>query len=84
MQQFDCGYSKDEKYEPEIVLAWAVSLKNTLQHHSGHSLKELLFGFDIDTISILIDELPAREAVITSDRVRLNLNALNAATKSFI
>lgn len=39
----------DEKCEPEIALAWAVSAKNALQNHSGYSPNELVFGSNINT-----------------------------------
>ena len=35
---------EDEKCEPEIALAWSVSVKNAHQNHSGHSTNELLLG----------------------------------------
>ena len=38
---------EDEKYEPEIALAWAVSAKNVLPNHLRHSPNELLLGFNI-------------------------------------
>ena len=37
----------DEKYEPEIVLAWDVNAINALQNHLGHNLNELSLGFKI-------------------------------------
>ena len=35
---------EDEKCEPEIVLAWAVSTQNALQNYSGHNPNDLVFG----------------------------------------
>ena len=64
-------------------MAWAVSAKNTLQNHSGYSPNELVFGINIDTSSILTDQLLALEAATTSDIVRVNLNALHVVRKSF-
>ena len=74
---------EDEKCELEITLAWAVSAKNALQNHSGHSPNELVFGFNINTPSVLTDQLLALKAATTSDMVRVNLNVLHAARKSF-
>ena len=68
----------------EIGLAWAVSTKNVLQDHSGHSLNEFVFGSDIYTLSVLTDQLPALVAPTTSDMVRVNLNALHVVSKSFM
>ncbi|GAB1599998.1 hypothetical protein Ahia01_000277300 [Argonauta hians] len=75
---------QDEKCELEIALAWAVSAKNALQNHSGHSPNELVFGSNINTPSVLIDQLPALDASTTSDMVRINLNALHSARKRFM
>ena len=75
---------EDEKCEPEIALACAVSGKNALQNHFGHSPNELVFGFNINIPSVLTDQLPALETVITSDIDGTNLSALHAAKKSFI
>ena len=73
---------ENKKCEPEIALAWAVSAKNALQNHSGHSPNELVFGFNINTPSVLTDQLLALEAATTSDVVRVNLNASHAVRKS--
>ena len=43
-----------------------------------------MFGFNKNTPLVLTDSLVALEAITTSDMVRLNLNALHAARKSFI
>ena len=50
----------------------------------GHNLNDLVFGFNINTPTVLIDQLLALEAVTTSEMARTNLNALHAARKSFI
>ena len=42
-----------EKCETEIALAWAISAKNGLQNHLEHSSNELVFGFNINTPSVL-------------------------------
>ena len=50
---------EDEKNEPEIALVWVISAKNALQNHSVHSLNDLVFGFNINTSSVLTDQSPA-------------------------
>ena len=75
---------KDEKCEPEIALAWAVSAKYAFQNHLGYSQNELVFGFNINTPLALTDQLLSLEAATTSEIVRTNLNALHAMRKSFI
>ena len=75
---------KDEKYEPETALTCAVNANNALQNHSGHSPNELIFGFNMNTPSVLTDQLPSLEATTTSNMVRVNLNALHAVKKNFI
>ena len=56
-------------------------LKNALQNILEHSPNELVFGFNINTPSVLIDQLPALEAPTTSEMIRTNLHV---ARKSFI
>lgn len=60
----------------------SVGVDNALQNHSGHCPNEFIFSFSINRTLILSDQLPALEATITSDMVRVNLNALHAARKS--
>ena len=43
---------QDEKFVPEITLACPFSAKNALQNHFGHCSNELVFGFNINTISV--------------------------------
>ena len=74
----------DEKCEPEITLARTDCAKNALQNHFGHSPNELVIGSNINTLSILTDQLPTLEATTTCNLVRVSLNALHAARKSFI
>ena len=75
---------EDEKCETEIPLARAVSAKNALHNHLDNGPNELVFGFDINTQSVLTNQLPAIEAATTSEMIRTNLNALHSAKKSFI
>ena len=48
-----------------------------------HRPNELVLGFNINTPSVLTDELPALKAATTSDMVRKNLNARHVAKKNF-
>ena len=75
---------EDKKCEPEIALAWTIRVKKGLQNHLEHSPNELVLGSNINTPSILTDQLPALEAPTTSNVVRENLNVLHAARKSFM
>ena len=72
---------EDEKCEPEIAVAWAISTKNALQNHLWHSPYELVLGFNVNTPSVLTEAL---EAATSSEMVKTKLNALHAARKSFI
>ena len=49
----------------------------------GHNLNEVVFGFN-NLLSVLTDQLPVLEAVITSEMVRIHLNALHTVRKNFI
>ena len=68
----------------EIVLAWAISAKNTLHSVHGFSPNKLVFGRNPNLPSFLFDKLPALEGVSTSEVVASNLNAMHAARKQFI
>ena len=68
---------EDEKCESEIALALAVCAKNTFQNHLGHNLNKLVFGFNINTLSVLTDQLPTLEAAI-------NLKPLHGVRKCII
>ena len=75
---------EDEKCAPEIALSWSVSAKNALSNNSGHSPNEMVFGFNINTPTVLNDKIPALDSYTTSDIVRINMNAQHAARKNFI
>ena len=70
--------TEDEKCEPKIALAWTV-LKMLFKIIWGI----VQMSFNINTPSVLTDQLSALEAATTSEMVRLNLNALHAVRKSF-
>ena len=75
---------EDEKCVPEVTLAWAVNAEKTLQYHSGNSPNDLVFKSNINAHSVLTDWLSAFETATTSNMVRIKLNALHAARKSFM
>ena len=52
---------EEEKGDPEIALAWAISAKNALHNNSGCSPNELIFGYNVNSPSVLTDKLPALE-----------------------
>ena len=56
-----------EKWEPEITLALAVRTKNALQNHLWHISNEL----NINTPSILTNQLPGLEDATTSEMVKM-------------
>ena len=69
---------EDEKCESGTTLVWPVRVKVALQNHLGYSLNKLVFGLNMNTLSVLTDQLPALEVVTTSEMVRTNFNALHA------
>ena len=68
-----------EKCEPELVRAWDITAKSALQNHLGHNLNEIVFGLNINTTSVLTDQLPAVEAATTSEMGRTNFNTVHVA-----
>ena len=75
---------EEEKCDPEIALAWAISAKNALHNNSGYSPNELIFGYNVNSLSVLTDKLPALEPHTTSDMVRIMQNARHTAMKNHI
>lgn len=75
---------EEEKCEPEVALAWAISAKNALHNNSGYSPNEIVFGFNVNTPSVLTDQLPALDTHTTSDTVRIMQNARHTALKNHI
>ena len=68
----------------EVALGWCVSAKNTLHSVHGYSSNQLVFGRNPNVPSVLVDSLPALEAVTSSQVVASHLNALHSARKAFI
>ena len=74
----------DAKFDPEIGLAWAVSLKNSLFNNNGFTPDQLTYGRNINYPTILTDEPPALEYHTTVDVIRQNMNAMHKARTAFI
>jgi transposase InsO family protein len=74
----------DVKCDPNIALAWAICAKNALHNHFGFSPNQMVFGFNVNMPTVLSDEPPALESRISSDTVRINLNAIHQARVNFM
>ena len=48
--------------EPDVALAWALSAKNGLQNSGDFNSNQLVFGHNVNTPSVLTDQLPALQA----------------------
>ena len=75
---------QDEKCKPEVVLAWAVSVKNSLQNFGEFSSNQLVFSYNPNLPSVLVDKLPALEGTTSSDIVQQNMNAMHILRQNFI
>ena len=73
----------DEKCDPKVALAWAVSAKNSLQNQEGFSPNQLVFGFNPNYPSVLHDKLPALENS-SKDIIRQTTNAIHSARRNYI
>ena len=73
----------DVKCEPKVALSWAVSAKNSLHNKEGFSSNQLVFGFNPNFPSVVVDKPPAFEES-SSDIIRQNMNALHSARKNYI
>ena len=70
--------------EPEVALAWATSAKNALQNYCRYSPNQLVFGFNVNTPTVLTDKLPALTSTTSSEIIRKNLEALHSARQNYI
>ena len=75
---------EDAKCSMSDAVCWAVSAKNALNNHNGFSSNQLVFGFNPNTPSVLVNRPPALEGASTSEMVATKLNALHAARRAFI
>ena len=68
----------------DIALGWSVSAKNSLANVNGFSANQLVFGYNPNMPSVLVNRPPALEGQSTSEVVARNLNAMHAARQAFI
>ena len=74
----------DVNCDVQIALAWAVSARNAYYNNSGFSPNQLVFGFNPSMPDIYNSKVPGFEKVTSSDIVRKNLQAQNAAKQEFV
>ena len=67
-----------------VAVAWSIAAKNALKNVYGFSPNQLVFGRNPNLPTVLESELPALEAVSSSQLIADHLNAMHAARKSFI
>lgn len=60
----------DEKCDVEVALIWAAWAKNALQDHSGPCPNEFVFGFNVNTPSILTDQLPSLHSTTSNSNLK--------------
>lgn len=60
----------DEKCDVEVALIWAAWAKNALQDHSGPCPNEFVFGFNVNTPSILTDKLPSLHSTTSNSNLK--------------
>ena len=58
--------------------------KNALQNQGGCSPNQLVFGRNVNTISVLIDSLPALQPATSNEIIRRNMNDMHSAIQNFI
>ena len=64
---------EDSHCSMEVALGWSVSAKNSLNNFDGFSANQLIFEYNPNTPSVLINHLPALVAVSTIEVVTGNL-----------
>ena len=67
----------------EVALMWSISAKNALHNHLGFSPNQLVFGYNPNLPSNLINNLPALRDVTPSKLIADHLNSLHAARRAF-
>ena len=75
--------SEDANCDVHTALAWAVSARNAFDNNGGFSPNQLVFGFNPTIPNVFNNKLPALEEVTSSEIVRKNLNAKQAAREAF-
>ena len=61
-----------------------MSAKNSLPNFGGFSPNQLVFGYNPNLPSVLVDKLPALESTTSSDIVQQNMNAMHISRQNFI
>ena len=67
----------------EVVLAWVVNVKNSMENHDGFSPIQLVLGTNPHLPSVSTNRLPAMENPEKSEAVTKHLIALHAARRAF-
>ena len=70
--------------EVDIALAWAVSVRKSLDNHSGFSPNQFVFGAKPAFPNFFTSKIPALKPVSASDLVRETLNAMQSARVQFL
>ena len=73
----------DPKMDPEVVVAWAVTAKNSYPGHIGFSSFRLVFGKQPKLPNVMEDKLPALEGVTTSKSLVTPITVMCAGRKTF-
>lgn len=69
----------------DVLLAWAINAKNSLQMHHGYSSYQLVFGKNPNLPNFMTARKPGLDGVaISSDTLRTHLDALHKARQAFI
>ena len=80
IKQFILGSSK---YSPDVVIALAFNVKNSLHNCNGYSPNQLVFGHNSRLPLFLFNDLPVmKESAI--DLLRKHLNAMSESGKGFL
>ena len=74
----------DSRCDLDVALAWAVSARNALTNYAGFSPNQLVFGQNPGLPNVCENDPPALNPTLTSDIVRVNLNALHLARQEFV
>ena len=74
----------ESKCSMDIVIASAVSRKNSLANVHGYSPNRLIFGYNPNFPSVFTNKLPALESKTSSEIVLEHLKALHCAREAFV
>ena len=75
---------EDSSCSLDEALCWSLSAKNALTNTQGFSANQLVFGYNPNTPSILVNKPPDLEATKMSEVVAANINAMHAARRAFM